>query len=410
MSNRITTRLLGACAVVFLGMVLAGCGNSPAATTPTEETTTTVAEPAESTTTVAPQETTTTTTTTTVPEPTTTTTEPQLEVPTEVREILEDRSDEIVLDFIDRLNRADPGKGYVPLEPSDPFDGVARDTLEVTEALYEWTVYCYEIDWCKEGQQWDPAAAELRGRIEPLIRAGEGEIHAYSDGTFYVEGLYAAPIGRLTNYLYYTGFRFAVEDGQAVLLDAAGRAGFLKEGISYWLSALDTSSSEIEAEPVTEGVSVEIVDVIPKRAASFLLAVVELTNSSDEAVWAYTEDTEITGNHAETYNAAIPESFANDTARPGGWSLGFGRKVEPGESSLVLVNFRVMDAQKGTGTFSLPVYNRLSGTSQDTADVLFTLEVMPERLSSCEVLLFGDDFLRDGECLRAPLLDHVWSG
>lgn len=64
MSNRITTRLLGACAVVLLGIVLAGC-NSSADTTTTEEPTTTVA-PTTTTTTMP--------TTTTTVAPTTTTT------------------------------------------------------------------------------------------------------------------------------------------------------------------------------------------------------------------------------------------------------------------------------------------------------------------------------------------------
>lgn len=410
MTNRITKRLRGACAVVLLGMVLAGCDNSATATTSAEETTSTVDEPTDTTTTVEPQET---TTTTRAPEPTTTT-EPQLEVPEEAREVLEAQADEVVLDFLDRVNRAGPGRGYEFLEPADPFDGVVRDTLEVTEALHEWMVYCYEIDWCQEGQQWDPANQDLDGRIEPLIRAGEGEIFAFADGTFYVEGLYAAKLGKVARYLYYTGFKFTVDDGQAVLVDAVGRSGFLKEGVSSWLSALDASSSEFAATPVTEDVSVEVVDVVLRSgsplSASFPLAMVELTNASDSTVWPYVEGSTITGDHAGLYNSAIPESIENNTGTAAGWNLGFGRKIEPGESSLVFVGVHVMNEQKGSGTFSLPVYNLLTGTSQETADVLFTLDVTFQSLDVCEVLLFGDDFLRDDECLKPPMLDHTWTG
>lgn len=76
MSNRITQRLLGACAVVLLGVVLAGCNGSGAQTTTTEEPTTTTVAEETTTTTVAPTTTTTSmpVTTTTVPPSTTTTT------------------------------------------------------------------------------------------------------------------------------------------------------------------------------------------------------------------------------------------------------------------------------------------------------------------------------------------------
>lgn len=72
MTNRITTRLLGACVAVLFGVVLAGCGNSEVTATTEDTMTTTVGET--TTTTVAQPTTTTTTPTTTTVAPTSTTT------------------------------------------------------------------------------------------------------------------------------------------------------------------------------------------------------------------------------------------------------------------------------------------------------------------------------------------------
>lgn len=472
MSNRITTRLLGAVVVVLLGMVMAGCDNRNTATTTEETTTTTVS----------------TETTTTTTDATTTTAQVGVEVPDvtglnfdealsaleeagfeavisdsyaagtvadldtvagsepavgetldegarvavqlyavpsndegEAIASIEEQGHEVITGFLDRANRIDPNVGPVPLKDTDPYGGAVRDALGVTDELIDWAEWCYETDRCGPGDKYDPDYSRF-GRIEVLRHVGEGIIHPYGDGTFYVDAVYAATVGDVLNNSYYVGFRFAIEEGRAVLIDAAMNQGDIKKPRPIWMSELEYANPEpVTAESLNSGVTVEVVDTIHRVDFGFhsglglgigdVVTVLEVTNNTDAPVVPWAIGFDVEGFQADEYNR-LKAGWEEEGAALSAWNFAYWRSVAPGETATAVVRVRYIDGQVEGEPFQLTVIDAHEAESSETADPLIRLEIeLEDSIDRCSTRLLGGDTLGQRQCLEpVGFLDHQWSG
>lgn len=275
--------------LVIAAVVLAACGGDAVP----QSTTTSVSLP--SSTTLGGEGTPTTTVdpTTTSTLGTTTTTTPVAD-PVEV-EVLREQAHGVVMGYLTRM--ADlHSPNFQGVSASDRFEGPLVAAMIAQAAYNDYMLACVSAGLCERGM-------DFGGQAEALAPAGSEVILPYGDGTYYVSGVYANSRTRVFAAGYLGGFRFRVDDGQAVLIDAVvwpwhrvnGSEGEDVRGM--WMSERSfpgtAAASRVKVTShspnMSLGPALTFVPVTATRAQNFVLVFEATNNGSSEIVPLPTE-------------------------------------------------------------------------------------------------------------------------
>lgn len=359
--------------LVIAAVVLAACGGEavPLSTTTSVSSlsSTTVGGEGDVTTTAPPTTTVDPTTTSTLG--TTTTTTPVAD-PVEV-EVLREQSHEVVMGYLTRM--ADlHSPNFQGVSPSDRFEGPLVAAMIAQAAYNDYMLACVSAGLCERGQ------GLIGGQVEALAPAGSEVILPYGDGTYYVSGVYANSRTRVFAAGYLGGFRFRVDDGQAVLIDAVvwpwqtvdGSGGEDVRGM--WMSERSfpgtAAASRVKVTShnpnMTFGPALTFVPVTATRAKDFVLVFEATNNGSSEIVPLPTEGVD-----------------------------SILRRVPPGETRTEIYR-GFYDASQMGGTFSFEISDAVGGNGR-----LATVEVsLPNARNCASTDEVEPAVIREGDCIR----------
>lgn len=355
--------LLGSCSGNNTDAPMTSTTNAVLVTTTTTSTTTTAPSP---TTTTTPE------TTTTTPETTTTS---LLEADPEEVAIIEAQAHDVIMDFLTRISKVGTA-GWEPLrEEGERFEGPFVSAMVSTSVLHSFALRCVESGICQSSP-----AEPYQGHVKALAPAGTEVILPYGDGTYYVSGVYSVARVHTFGVSYIGGFKFRVEGGKAILMDAVGwplstMAGLTNtENRGIWLSdwyfSGSAASSRVKVTShnpdVVFGPAVALTSIGAERSTGFFVSL-PVTNNSNVAV--------------------APFGGA-------GTALSFARGVVPGETQTSIFRANINLGHLGTDyTFDINYW--------ETDEKLATVTVSVPTLQYC----FSTDnpepeTIKPGDCIR----------
>lgn len=324
----------------------------------------------------------------------------------EATAVITDQADGVITEFLEQANRFGLNSGRQSIADNGAYGGAVKTVLETGDILEEWARYCHALGWCTAEHF---APADTTGTLSQLQAPGE-LVLPYGDGSYYTTGVYAAPVGEVLGAHYATGFRFIVADGRAVLIDVAVAYENLKPPV-YWLSEFD-QSGVIEVEPLpSSGVAAKLREVTVARhpdVYGWVLATLEVTNTSPTPVQPYVAGADITGFEAPRYNETKATEIANDMATTAGWSWAYGKQILPNDTGTVVVITRFLSQQVRGEAFQLPIFDGASATDVAELSPLHTLQITVGEITACNRRYTETFELRPRLCTDPPLLDHNW--